>query len=159
MYAQCCHRTATLFPKKWGRSGNFPIQPIWSARCRIRLQILPILLKLPIFTLNPNPSAFVFTTALYSLDCHYRFSSMTGFPSLQPAFTVRVKIDAPMQVGGQAGPGLVIVPMVSGTVKSEGKFEPKLDGELYVYSHLNWSTESASSALRLLIPTQTRRRI
>jgi len=84
---------------------------------------------------------------------------MTGFPSLQPAFTVRVKIDAPMQVGGQAGPGLVIVPMVSGTVKSEGKFEPKLDGELYVYSHLNWSTESASSALRLLIPTQTRRRI
>jgi hypothetical protein len=55
-----------------------------------------------------------------------------GFPSLQPALTVRVKIDAPMPVGGQAGSQLVIVPMVSGTVKSEEGFEPKIDGELYV---------------------------
>jgi RNA polymerase I-specific transcription initiation factor RRN6 len=37
-----------------------------------------------------------------------------------------------MQVGGQAGSQLVIVPMVSGTVKSEEGFEPKLDAELYV---------------------------
>ena len=54
----------------------------------------------------------------------------SGYPSLQPAYTVRVAIDAPMQVGGQAGHQLVIVPMVSGTVKSEEGFEPKLDGEL-----------------------------
>ena len=53
-----------------------------------------------------------------------------GYPSLQPAYTVRVVIDAPMQVGRQAGNQLVIVPMVSGTVKSEPGFEPKLDGEL-----------------------------
>jgi hypothetical protein len=59
---------------------------------------------------------------------------MSGFPSLQPAFTVRVGIDAPMQVGGQAGAQLVIVPMVSGTVKSEEGFEPVLDGKLYVSS-------------------------
>mgnify|MGYP003624089085 CR=1 FL=1 len=56
----------------------------------------------------------------------------SGFPSLQPAFTVRVDIDAPMQVGGQAGSQLAIVPMVSGTVKSEEGFEPKLDAELCV---------------------------
>jgi RNA polymerase I-specific transcription initiation factor RRN6 len=54
----------------------------------------------------------------------------TGFPSLIPAFTVRVAIDAPLPVGGQAGSQLVIVPMVSGTVKSEEGFEPGLDGEL-----------------------------
>jgi RNA polymerase I-specific transcription initiation factor RRN6 len=59
-----------------------------------------------------------------------QFVKMSGFPSLQPAFTVRVAIDAPMQVGGQAGAQLVIVPMVSGTVKSEEGFEPKLNGEL-----------------------------
>jgi len=34
---------------------------------------------------------------------------MSGFPKLQPAFTVRVVIDAPMAVGGQAGTSLVIV--------------------------------------------------
>jgi hypothetical protein len=55
----------------------------------------------------------------------------SGFPSLKPAFTVRVVIDPPMPVGGQAGSQLVIVPMVSGTVQSEPGFEPKLDGELY----------------------------
>jgi RNA polymerase I-specific transcription initiation factor RRN6 len=54
----------------------------------------------------------------------------TGFPSLIPAFTVRVAIDAPLPVGGQAGSQLVIVPMVSGTVKSEEGFEPGLNGEL-----------------------------
>jgi hypothetical protein len=37
-----------------------------------------------------------------------------------------------MQVGGQAGSQLAIVPMVSGTVKSEEGFEPKLDAELCV---------------------------
>jgi RNA polymerase I-specific transcription initiation factor RRN6 len=64
---------------------------------------------------------------------------MSGFPSLQPAFTVRVDIDQPMQVGGQHGAQLVIVPMVSGTVKSEEGFEPRLDAQLngvgYDYIH------------------------
>ncbi|KAF2736131.1 hypothetical protein EJ04DRAFT_463543 [Polyplosphaeria fusca] len=55
---------------------------------------------------------------------------MSGFPTLQPAFTVRVGIDAPLSVGGQQGPGLVIVPMVSGTVKSEPGFSPALDATL-----------------------------
>ena len=55
---------------------------------------------------------------------------MSGFPSLTPAFTVHVLIDAPLQVGAQAGSDLVIVPMLSGTVKSEEGFEPKLDAEL-----------------------------
>lgn len=34
---------------------------------------------------------------------------MSGFPSLQPAFTVRVDIDAPLGVGAQAGNDLVVV--------------------------------------------------
>jgi RNA polymerase I-specific transcription initiation factor RRN6 len=54
----------------------------------------------------------------------------SGFPTLQPAFTVRVDIDAPMAVGGQAGSQLVIVPMVSGTIKSEEGADLKLDGQL-----------------------------
>ncbi|KAH9874631.1 hypothetical protein IAQ61_003821 [Plenodomus lingam] len=53
-----------------------------------------------------------------------------GFPSLQPAFTVRVDIDTAIPVGGQSGTNLIIVPMVSGTVKSEPGFEPALDAEL-----------------------------
>lgn len=61
---------------------------------------------------------------------------MSGFPSLQPAFTVRVDIDAPLPVGGQAGSPLVIVPMISGTVKSEPGFEPKLDAQLYVSRYI-----------------------
>lgn len=55
-----------------------------------------------------------------------------GFPSVKPAFTVRVDIDTAIPVGGQSGADLVIVPMISGTVKSEPGFEPKLDAELYV---------------------------
>lgn len=34
---------------------------------------------------------------------------MSGFPSLKPAFTVRVVIDSPMAVGAQAGAPLVVV--------------------------------------------------
>ncbi|KAF2277352.1 uncharacterized protein EI97DRAFT_432231 [Westerdykella ornata] len=56
---------------------------------------------------------------------------MSGFPSLQPAFTVRVNIDAPLPVGAQHGRALTIVPIVSGTVKSEPGFEPALDAELH----------------------------
>lgn len=57
---------------------------------------------------------------------------MSGFPSLQPAFTVRVDIGPPMQVGGQAGTQLAIVPMISGTVESEPGFEPKLNAKMLV---------------------------
>jgi RNA polymerase I-specific transcription initiation factor RRN6 len=34
---------------------------------------------------------------------------MSGFPSLQPAFTVRVDIDAGLAVGAQSGSALAIV--------------------------------------------------
>lgn len=69
-----------------------------------------------------------------------------GFPSLQPAFTVRVDIDTAIPVGGQSGTNLIIVPMVSGTVKSEPGFEPALDAELhgvgYDYIHNDASNEN-----------------
>ncbi|KAF2645875.1 hypothetical protein P280DRAFT_442819 [Massarina eburnea CBS 473.64] len=69
-----------------------------------------------------------------SSDVHYTSkttATMSDFPSLQPAFTVRVDIDSPMAVGGQAGSDLVVVPMVSGTVKTEAGFEPELDAQLH----------------------------
>jgi hypothetical protein len=34
---------------------------------------------------------------------------MSGYPALQPAFTVRVDIDAPLAVGAQSGSALAIV--------------------------------------------------
>lgn len=69
---------------------------------------------------------------LSSLQQSKQSHTMSGFPKLTPAFTVRVTIDAPMPVGGQAGSSLVIVPMVGGNIKSEDGVEPKLDAELYV---------------------------
>jgi RNA polymerase I-specific transcription initiation factor RRN6 len=79
-----------------------------------------------------------------------------GFPSLQPAFTVRVDIDAPMQVGGQAGSQLVIVPMVSGTVKSEPGFEPKLDGELHGVGYDYIHNDADGGNMRLDVRSQVK---
>ncbi|KAG9377957.1 DUF3237 domain containing protein [Pyrenophora tritici-repentis] len=81
---------------------------------------------------------------------------MAGFPFLQPAFTVRVNIDAPMQVGGQSGPGLVIVPMVSGTVKSERGFEPKLDGELHGVGYDYIHNDTNGGNMRLDVRSQVK---
>jgi hypothetical protein len=77
--------------------------------------------------LIPTPLSHLTPSTLSILDPNM---PPTGFPSLTPAFTVRVAIDPPMPVGGQAGSQLVIVPMVSGTVRSEEGFEPGLEGEL-----------------------------
>ncbi|KAI4646807.1 hypothetical protein J4E93_005031 [Alternaria ventricosa] len=81
---------------------------------------------------------------------------MSGFPSLQPAFTVRVDIDAPMQVGGQHGAQLVIVPMVSGTVKSEPGFEPKLDGELHGTGYDYIHNDADGGNMRLDVRSQVK---
>jgi RNA polymerase I-specific transcription initiation factor RRN6 len=81
---------------------------------------------------------------------------MSGFPSLQPAFTVRVNIDAPMQVGGQAGPQLAIVPMTSGTVKSEEGFEPKLDGELHGVGYDYIRNDADGANMRLDVRSQVK---
>ncbi|KAF2027666.1 hypothetical protein EK21DRAFT_102370 [Setomelanomma holmii] len=80
----------------------------------------------------------------------------SSFPSLQPAFTVRVTIDAPMQVGGQAGSQLVIVPMVSGTVKSEEGFEPKLDAELHGVGYDYIHNDASGSHMRLDVRSQVK---
>ncbi|KAF1846740.1 uncharacterized protein K460DRAFT_285530 [Cucurbitaria berberidis CBS 394.84] len=81
---------------------------------------------------------------------------MSGFPSLLPAFTVRVAIDTPMQVGGQAGSQLVIVPMVSGTVKSEPGFEPKLDGELHGVGYDYIHNDAGGENMRLDVRSQVK---
>ncbi|KAH7069112.1 RNA polymerase I-specific transcription-initiation factor-domain-containing protein [Paraphoma chrysanthemicola] len=86
-----------------------------------------------------------------------QYSTMpSGFPSLQPAFTVRVDIDAPMPVGGQAGSQLVIVPMVSGTVKSEEGFEPKLDAELHGVGYDYIHNDASGNHMRLDVRSQVK---
>jgi Protein of unknown function (DUF3237) len=53
---------------------------------------------------------------------------MSNFPTLEPAFTIRVAIDAPLSVGSSSrGTPLAVVPMTGGTVKSESGFSPALD--------------------------------
>lgn len=77
-----------------------------------------------------------------------------GFPSLQPAFTVRVDIDAAIPVGGQSGADLVIVPMISGTVKSEPGFEPALDAELHGVGYDYIRTDASKKNMRLDVRSQ-----
>ncbi|KAE8134478.1 hypothetical protein BDV38DRAFT_160118 [Aspergillus pseudotamarii] len=55
---------------------------------------------------------------------------MSGFPTLKPAFTVRVNIDAPLAVGSASRSNpLQVVPMIGGTVKGDSGFSPALDAE------------------------------
>jgi len=58
---------------------------------------------------SSSTSLISVTTTLHQQFQISQRSIMSGFPKLQPAFTVRVVIDAPMAVGGQAGTSLVIV--------------------------------------------------
>ncbi|PKY08707.1 hypothetical protein P168DRAFT_323784 [Aspergillus campestris IBT 28561] len=55
---------------------------------------------------------------------------MSEFPSLQPAFTVKVDIDASLPVGSASRTGsLQVVPMIGGTVKSDSSFNLPIDAE------------------------------
>lgn len=55
---------------------------------------------------------------------------MAEFPSIKPAFTVQVNIDAPLAVGSASRSNpLQVVPMSGGTVKSAPGFSPALDAE------------------------------
>ncbi|PWY89748.1 hypothetical protein BO70DRAFT_392960 [Aspergillus heteromorphus CBS 117.55] len=55
---------------------------------------------------------------------------MSGFPTLQPAFTLQVTIDAPLGVGSASRKNnLQVVPMTGGSVKSAPGFSPALDAE------------------------------
>ncbi|OJI90837.1 hypothetical protein ASPTUDRAFT_113950 [Aspergillus tubingensis CBS 134.48] len=55
---------------------------------------------------------------------------MSEFPTLQPAFTFKVTIDAPLGVGiASRQNSLQVVPMTGGTVQSVPGFSPALDAE------------------------------
>ncbi|OJJ73815.1 hypothetical protein ASPBRDRAFT_41546 [Aspergillus brasiliensis CBS 101740] len=55
---------------------------------------------------------------------------MSEFPTLQPAFTFKVTIDAPLGVGSASRQNnLQVVPMTGGAVKSVPGFSPALDAE------------------------------
>lgn len=79
---------------------------------------------------------------------------MSGFPSLEPALTVRVDIVTPLAVGAQAGRDLVIVPMVSGTVKSEPGFVPALDAQLHGVGYDYIHNDANGGNMRLDVRSQ-----
>lgn len=55
---------------------------------------------------------------------------MSEFPTLEPALTVQVVIDAPISIGSSSrGTPMAVVPMIGGTVKSESGFSPAVDGK------------------------------
>ncbi|EER42319.1 hypothetical protein HCDG_03778 [Histoplasma capsulatum H143] len=55
---------------------------------------------------------------------------MAHFPSLEPAFTMQVKIKPPTAVGSfSRGTKLMVTPMISGNIESESTFSPALSGE------------------------------
>jgi Protein of unknown function (DUF3237) len=55
---------------------------------------------------------------------------MSDFPTLEPAFTIQVAIDAPVGVGSSSrGTPLAVVPMIGGTMKSESGFSPAVDAK------------------------------
>ncbi len=57
-------------------------------------------------------------------------TTMSDFPTLEPAFTVQVAIDPPMGVGSSSrGTPLAVVPMLGGTMKSESGFSPVVDAK------------------------------
>ncbi|PLB43763.1 hypothetical protein P170DRAFT_441211 [Aspergillus steynii IBT 23096] len=55
---------------------------------------------------------------------------MSQFPSLKPAFTIKVTIDAPLAVGSlsRSNP-LQVIPMTGGSFKSDSNFSPSVDSE------------------------------
>jgi len=81
---------------------------------------------------------------------------MSDFPSLQPAFTVRAVIDAPLAVGGTTGTPLNIVPMISGTVKSEPGFEPALDAQLHGVGYDYIHNDASGETMRLDVRSQVK---
>ncbi|KAF2188381.1 hypothetical protein K469DRAFT_627997 [Zopfia rhizophila CBS 207.26] len=81
---------------------------------------------------------------------------MSGFPRLQPAFTVRIDIDAPLAVGAQAGAPLAVVPLVSGTVKSEPEFEPGLDAVLHGVGYDYIHNDADGGNMRLDVRSQVK---
>jgi len=80
---------------------------------------------------------------------------MSGFPSLQPALTVRAKIDPGWSIGSAArGTPLTVVPMVGGTVKSEPGFEPAVDAELHGVGYDYIRGDATGGHLRLDVRSQ-----
>ncbi|CEN62402.1 hypothetical protein ASPCAL09037 [Aspergillus calidoustus] len=55
---------------------------------------------------------------------------MAQFPSVKPAFTMKVAIDAPLAVGSASRSNpLQVVPMLGGTLQSAEGFDPAIDAE------------------------------
>ncbi|KAL1998728.1 hypothetical protein VTN02DRAFT_5674 [Thermoascus thermophilus] len=61
---------------------------------------------------------------------------MSDFPSLQPAFTIQVTVDAPLPVGSASrSHGFNVVPMTGGTIKSEPGYSLNLDADFVGTGH------------------------
>ncbi|KAF1810415.1 hypothetical protein P152DRAFT_508721 [Eremomyces bilateralis CBS 781.70] len=80
-----------------------------------------------------------------------------SFPKLQPAMTVLVQIAAPMAVGsGSKGTPLNVIPMTSGTIKSEPGFEPALDAVLDGVGYDYIRNDGSGEHMRLDVRSQVK---
>jgi len=70
--------------------------------------------------------------------------------------TIRVVIDAPLQIGGATGAALAVVPMTSGTVKTEPGFEPALDAELHGVGYDYIHNDANGENMRLDVRSQVK---
>ncbi|KAI1910535.1 hypothetical protein LOZ12_004469 [Ophidiomyces ophidiicola] len=75
---------------------------------------------------------------------------MSGFPSLQPAFTIQVFIEPPTTVGNSSRKcNLLVTPMVGGSIKSEPGFAPAFNGKFVGTGNDYISVDADGKRLRL----------
>ncbi|KAL4809514.1 hypothetical protein BDV18DRAFT_132217 [Aspergillus unguis] len=56
---------------------------------------------------------------------------MSEFPSIQPAFTIKIELDAPLAVGSASrNNALQVIPFSNGTFESAPGFEPAVDANI-----------------------------
>ncbi|KAF2708982.1 hypothetical protein K504DRAFT_433720 [Pleomassaria siparia CBS 279.74] len=135
-----------------GRHGGRPM--VKKKKGKMRPHCVPLYFER--FLTSSSPVILLYSctsTLLCKFILHF---NMSGFPSLEPAFTVSVNIDAPLAVGAQAGRDLVIVPMVKGTVKSEPGFEPALNAELHGIGYDYIHNDANSANMRLDVRSQVK---
>ncbi|BCS25888.1 DUF3237 domain-containing protein [Aspergillus puulaauensis] len=75
---------------------------------------------------------------------------MSEFPSIQPAFTIKIALDPALAVGSASrGATLQVIPFSSGTFKSAEGFSPSIDAEIVGVGNDYIHADPDGSRLRL----------
>lgn len=75
---------------------------------------------------------------------------MSDFPTLEPAFTLPVVIDNPVDVGSASrGTPLTMVPITGGSMKSEPGFSPEIDAEIKLPGNDYTHNDNSGKYMRL----------